>query len=61
MHTAEVSPGSPTPGGEAVIRNIDSVTTSAGAVLVCSTVKDLIAGSGIVFEEPGEHELKGVP
>ena len=25
------------------------------------TVKDLVAGSGIVFAERGEHELKGVP
>jgi len=30
-------------------------------VLVSSTVKDLAAGSGIVFEDRGEHELKGVP
>jgi len=33
----------------------------AGEVLVSSTVKDLVAGSGIEFEEHGEHELKGVP
>jgi len=33
----------------------------AGEVLVSSTVKDLVAGSGIAFEERGEHELKGVP
>ena len=33
----------------------------AGEVLVSSTVKDLVAGSGIEFEERGEHELKGVP
>ena len=33
----------------------------AGQVLVSSTVKDLVAGSGIVFEERGSHELKGVP
>ena len=26
-----------------------------------STVKDLVAGSGLVFEDAGEHELKGVP
>ena len=32
-----------------------------GEVLVSSTVKDLVAGSGIEFEEHGEHELKGVP
>ena len=30
-------------------------------VLVSSTVKDLVFGSGLVFEERGEHELKGVP
>jgi class 3 adenylate cyclase/pimeloyl-ACP methyl ester carboxylesterase len=30
-------------------------------VLVSSTVKDLIAGSGITFEDRGEHKLKGVP
>ena len=30
-------------------------------VLVSSTVKDLVAGSGIAFEDAGEHELKGVP
>ena len=33
----------------------------AGEVLVSSTVKDLVAGSGIEFEERGEHELKGIP
>jgi class 3 adenylate cyclase len=30
-------------------------------VLVSSTVKDLVAGSGLRFEDRGEHELKGVP
>ena len=30
-------------------------------VLVSSTVKDLVAGSGLLFEDFGEHELKGVP
>jgi class 3 adenylate cyclase len=33
----------------------------SGEVLVSSTVRDLVAGSGIAFEERGEHELKGVP
>ena len=28
---------------------------------VSSTVKDLTAGSGLAFEDRGEHELKGVP
>ena len=32
-----------------------------GEILVSSTVKDLVAGSGIEFVEHGEHELKGVP
>jgi class 3 adenylate cyclase len=32
-----------------------------GEVLVSSTVKDLVAGSGIEFQEQGIHELKGVP
>ena len=30
-------------------------------VWASSTVKDLTAGSGLVFEDAGEHELKGVP
>jgi class 3 adenylate cyclase len=30
-------------------------------VLVSSTVKDLVAGSGIEFVDRGEHDLKGVP
>jgi len=33
----------------------------AGEVLVSSTVKDLVAGSAIEFEERGTKELKGVP
>ena len=30
-------------------------------VMVSSTVKDLVAGSGIEFDHRGSHELKGVP
>jgi class 3 adenylate cyclase len=39
------------------------VAALAGAseVLVSQTVKDLVAGSGLSFEDAGEHELKGVP
>jgi class 3 adenylate cyclase len=33
----------------------------AAEVLVSSTVKDLVAGSGIEFHDRGEHQLKGVP
>lgn len=32
-----------------------------GEVLASSTVKDLVAGSGLEFEDRGVHELKGVP
>ena len=32
-----------------------------GEVLVSSTVKDLVAGSGIEFSERGTFQLKGVP
>jgi class 3 adenylate cyclase/pimeloyl-ACP methyl ester carboxylesterase len=32
-----------------------------GEVLVSSTVKDLVAGSGLTFEDRGERELKGIP
>jgi len=34
---------------------------AAGEVLVSSTVKDLVAGSGISFVDRGVHALKGVP
>jgi class 3 adenylate cyclase len=30
-------------------------------ILVSSTVKDLTPGSGLSFEDAGEHELKGIP
>jgi class 3 adenylate cyclase len=33
----------------------------AGEVLVSSTVKDLVAGSGLEFQDRGVHELKGIP
>jgi pimeloyl-ACP methyl ester carboxylesterase/class 3 adenylate cyclase len=32
-----------------------------GEVLVSSTVKDLVAGSGLAFADRGAHELKGIP
>jgi hypothetical protein len=30
-------------------------------VLTSSTLKDLVGGRGLVFEDAGEHELKRVP
>ena len=38
-----------------------SEAAPSGEILVSSTVKDLVAGSGFSFDERGEHELKGVP
>jgi hypothetical protein len=32
----------------------------AGETVVSSTVKDLVVGSGIAFEDRGQHNLKGV-
>ena len=38
-----------------------SAAAGAGEVLVSRTVTDLVAGSGLAFEDRGLHELKGVP
>jgi class 3 adenylate cyclase len=38
-----------------------SAQAAADQVLVSQTVKDLVTGSGITFEDRGVHELKGVP
>lgn len=38
-----------------------SSLAAPGEVLVSSTVRDLVAGSGFAFQDRGEHELKGVP
>jgi class 3 adenylate cyclase len=32
----------------------------ASEVYASQTVKDLVAGSGLVFQDAGEHELKGI-
>jgi class 3 adenylate cyclase/pimeloyl-ACP methyl ester carboxylesterase len=36
-------------------------TAQPGEVLVSRTVVDLVAGSGTIFDDRGEHELKGIP
>jgi class 3 adenylate cyclase len=38
-----------------------SAAAAPGEVLVSSTVKDLVVGSGLEFADRGAHELKGVP
>ena len=62
LHTGECEVMGPKVGGIAV--HIGArVAAAAGPneVLVSSTVKDLVAGSGLRFEERGVHALKGVP
>ncbi len=38
-----------------------SALAAANEVLVSSTLRDLVIGSGLEFEDRGAHELKGVP
>jgi class 3 adenylate cyclase len=62
LHTGELIRRSEGIAGLAVhIGARVSALAAPGEVLVTRTVRDLVAGSGIVFEERGEHELKGVP
>jgi pimeloyl-ACP methyl ester carboxylesterase len=62
VHTGEVETIDGKVGGLAVVIGA-RVGASAGPseVLVSQTVKDLVAGSGLSFEDAGERELKGVP
>jgi class 3 adenylate cyclase/pimeloyl-ACP methyl ester carboxylesterase len=62
LHTGEIEYGGHDLAGVGV--NIGArVGAMAGTseVWVSSTVKDLVVGSGLTFEDAGEHELKGVP
>jgi pimeloyl-ACP methyl ester carboxylesterase/class 3 adenylate cyclase len=62
LHTGECELLDGKVGGIAVHTGARVAThASAGEVLVSSTVKDLVAGSGIEFRERGVAELKGVP
>jgi class 3 adenylate cyclase len=38
-----------------------AATARAGEIMVSSTVRDLVAGSGLFFADRGQQELKGVP
>ena len=42
-------------------RRADRGESTPGEVLVSGTVKDLVAGSGLAFQDRGGHELKGIP
>ena len=61
-HTGEIELAGDDVSGIAVhIGARVAALAGASEVLVSSTVKDLVAGSGLAFEDAGEHELKGVP
>ena len=62
LHTGEIELQRDDIAGLAVhIAARISALASAGEILVSSTVKDLVAGSGLSFVDRGDHELKGVP
>jgi class 3 adenylate cyclase len=62
LHTGECEVIGDDVGGLAVhIGARVMATAGAGEVLVSSTVKDLVVGSGIEFDERGVHELRGIP
>ncbi len=62
LHTGECEVMGEDIGGIAVHIGARVATeAAANEVLVSSTVKDLVAGSGIGFEDRGPHRLKGVP
>jgi class 3 adenylate cyclase len=62
VHTGEVETIDGKVGGMAVVIGARVASLANGSeVLVSRTVKDLVAGSGIVFEDQGEHVLKGIP
>jgi class 3 adenylate cyclase len=62
LHTGEITRRADGVAGLAVhIGARVGALAAPGEVLVTRTVRDLVAGSGITFEERGEHELKGVP
>jgi class 3 adenylate cyclase len=62
LHTGEIERMDGDIGGLAVhIGARVAGLARAGEVLVSGTVKDLVVGSGIEFDDRGTHELKGVP
>ncbi len=62
LHAGEVEMRGEDVGGIAVHLGARvAATASPGEVVVSSTVRDLVTGSGIGFVDRGEHDLKGVP
>jgi class 3 adenylate cyclase/pimeloyl-ACP methyl ester carboxylesterase len=62
LHSGECEVMGDKVGGVAVhIGARVAALAGAGEILVSSTVKDLVAGSGLSFSDKGSHALKGVP
>jgi class 3 adenylate cyclase len=62
VHTGEVAlEGDDVSGLGVAIGARVGALAGPSEVLVSSTVKDLTAGSGLTFEDAGDHQLKGVP
>ncbi len=62
LHTGECEVRAQDLGGLAVhIAARVSALAGPGEIFVSATVKDLVIGSGIEFEDRGDQELKGVP
>jgi class 3 adenylate cyclase len=62
LHTGEIALQGDDVAGLAVhIGARIAALADGGEVLVSSTVRDLVVGSGLTFEDRGTHELKGVP
>jgi class 3 adenylate cyclase len=62
LHTGEVElEGDDVSGIAVAIGARVGALAGPSEVLVSQTVKDLVVGSGLAFEDAGEHELKGVP
>jgi class 3 adenylate cyclase len=62
LHTGECEVRGDDLGGLAVhIAARVGALASPGELFISGTVKDLVVGSGIEFEDRGEHLLKGVP
>jgi class 3 adenylate cyclase/pimeloyl-ACP methyl ester carboxylesterase len=62
LHTGEIElDGDDVRGLAVAIGARVEAAAAPSEILVSQTVKDLVAGSGLTFEDAGEHELKGVP
>jgi class 3 adenylate cyclase/pimeloyl-ACP methyl ester carboxylesterase len=62
LHTGELAIRGTDVGGIAVHIAARALgVATAGDIVVTSTVRDLVVGSGITFQDDGEHQLKGIP